>query len=200
MVKFRESQQRACDEFIHHELNRRGASPHLVDSLLDHVRHISAERDDDSNDPGSMGIVFVRMCWVIRQEDLDVVCTLARYAPAMIGAGASMAFVPGVAVAVPIATGVAAGIAFMVTVWENARRKGVTLPLMAIGTLLVLKQRPDGSSTEEVAQALELALGGSTSLADVNELLAALANAKANASGAPVALAFERNGRWFSAA
>ena len=199
-VKFSENQRQSCDAFIRQELAARGVAPDAIEPVVAQLRDASTvpDLDDDrSLGSGTMGFMRMRMCWVIRDEDLDIIGSLAKYAAPMAAGAAAVASATGAGATAPLAAAIAGALAFIVNVFLNVRRKGVTLDPMALCALSVLKRHPSGTSADNVCNALQEAVGREFAITEVGDLLASLAKAQMDASGTSVALAFERDGLWF---
>jgi hypothetical protein len=207
-VAFGENQQSECEGHIRSELGVRGVSPDLTELIIENFMNASVvvephnepSIDDDAFTPGTLELVRRRKCWVIRNEDLDILGTLAKFAAPVAGGGAAVALLAGASVTAPAAAAIGGTFAFLASIFLNSKRKGVTLDHLSIRVIEVLKERPGGSSVMEVTERLAFLVGEQFSIEEVDKELTRLAKAQMDSSGTTVAVAFERDGLWFSTA
>ena len=201
-MKFAEEEEAACLDHVASELVSRGVPSNLLRGACDALLKGSQAAEDtapEREDPNAMEFIRRRRCWVIRTEDLDLVGTLFKYAGPLAGGAGALAAATAL-VSAPVAGAAGAALAMAVGLGLNWRRKGVELDPLAIRTLALLKERGDGVSTSDLPGMLEAAIGQPFDAKDVAGILDSLKNAKVASSGTAVAVAVERNGRWFSTA
>src|SRR5262245_3082900 len=109
VVTFADSEELTCSQFVRAELMRRGVPEEAVDLLANLVRDASAmpAPDDSSVDRRAHGLVRIRRCWAIREEDLDWLGALAKFAAPVAGGVAAINLGAGT----PALTTMTAGIA-----------------------------------------------------------------------------------------
>jgi hypothetical protein len=200
-MKFSQNEEASCRERVTRDLATLGVPQEQLDEFCRVLMEASVEVDDAGPaDAGSLAMVRARRCWVIRTEDLDFMGTTARYLAPIVGGAAAAAVLTGIAITVPVAAAAGAAFAVVVTLGINWRRKGIELDSLAILTLCLIRKHREGVTAEDLSSMLETALEKPFTAKEVEEILGSLEKAKQVGTGNTVAVAFERYGRWFSAA